>query len=214
MNPFTNTPPDFDELVAYVNKQLDSGVTQSTILTTLQDNDIDAPTINRVMHAAFEGRRSVEPEDDEPTDSMLSRNVPVPDFIRNLTLFSGRIGRREYWLGQLYSLLLVLIVIGPMYTYAVTHKSSLLQLDSNVIYIAMVVLFLYIPLSSLLELSLIVRRVHDMERINRSDPVAYYLFAHFLIMFGAGDKDTNGYGAPLAHTHNPLVILGLKRPHR
>lgn len=150
------------------------------------------------------------------TQQQGSQSVTAPrttPHFSGLALFSGRLSVGGYWMGQLYLLLLVLTLIvalagiGQQFYYLTADP--FMSLVTFAIFTGGSVLFIFSLV--LLELSLFVRRSHDIAKLGSDDPMLFYFFHGPMLLFGKGDSQTNKYGPPVTSV-NPLVVLGLKAP--
>lgn len=130
------------------------------------------------------------------------------------TTFGGRIGRLGYFLGHVYiaftlaAFLILMFVIAP--------ALSLLD-DGPLRIILSIPLFLIgatvIALILLAQISLIIRRLHDLGRpwfwiLLTLLPVVDFIFALYLI-FVPGQEGSNQWGEPMS-SRNYLKVLGFK----
>lgn len=146
-----------------------------------------------------------------PQDGVQVAPPRTSPHFSSLPLFSGRLGVGGYWLGQVYifllALMLVIAVLGVGNQLYFTNADPMVTLLAFITTTIISVIFIFSLL--IFELSLIIRRSHDIATLGNNDPLLFYFFHGPMVLFGKGDIHPNKYGAPIA-TINPLIILGLK----
>ena len=106
--------------------------------------------------------------------------------------FTGRIGRLNYILGQLFLYVIYIIII--LFISTIYQIFGPAQVYGTIFEIFILILFL------LLNLSLTIKRLHD---VNYSSLMCFVfvipiinLIFYFILLIYPGDKGTNDYGSP------------------
>ncbi|MFD3431241.1 DUF805 domain-containing protein [Nocardia fluminea] len=149
---------------------------------------------------------NVAPDGKASVQDILNRRVSLPRFISDLPMFSGRIDRTGYWLGWLYRLPMIpLPLIGIWFIRS--YPDQWLQFVGagwGLGFFTAAVL-LVVAIGGLSELSLIIRRGHDLAGTNALGERPSFAG----LQFAPGNPQLNRYGPPI-HSRNPLVVLGLR----
>ena len=201
--------PDFDRLVGYINQQLSSGVSQQKIRSVLEENNVSADLIDQAMNVVF---KAETPTADNQLPPILAKEVQLPAFLTNLTLFRYRLDQRGFILGHVYILLIAIVFSGAAFglwlsTRHIEDIARLSQIGYTFIAIALPCIGFIMTLSY----SMVIRRGHDLAEKDAQSRVSMVGVYSFVLLFADSDKAENKYGAPV-HSLNPFVILGLKKP--
>lgn len=121
-------------------------------------------------------------------------------------LFSGRLGRANYFYGMLWiNLGIPLILIVPIFVLA------LIGIPSGAVFI---VQLLYSPAWILYSFSFIIRRLHDFNKSGWLSlimliPIVNIILGLFLL-FKKGDETVNSYGAPPKLKLDARLVFNIK----
>ena len=201
--------PATEEVVQYVLDELNNGVDQPAIRSMLTREGLDRSIIDYAIIEAFEQRRQRSITNTEPAhdiEAFLYRPIPTPKFLEQTALFGGRIDRAGYWIGTLY--LLVIAVTLCIALWWNVHFFT--QLMVAYPFVTTAVLFLLVTIMTVLDISLFTRRRHDCVVNDLESPYDYSL-STIAYPYMKSNPNPNKWGPP-QRSHNPLVILGLKRP--
>lgn len=247
----------FNKLLDFVLQSLEQGYSEEEIRTTLEDRDLNPEYIDELFaYAELSDATTVTlpPEQTtSPPSKQLTPAAPIPTQTEptpqpsiispsQTGVFSGRIGRVAYLLGGVYANIIMfsptLLIISVQFLLPGFQLKSIGTIGLIAILVVYLVLFIF---TTLINISLIIRRLHDIGKSGKLALIALLpVLASFLsvyliltrqyqelqlatlisltgtafgiyLQFMPGAKDANKYGNPI-HSYNFWFLLGFKRP--